>query len=659
MRSSVIRGLLAAFLILSVATPAAQAEVGPDYVSSDNVTLTARIKTVGDGVGGRVVGNYLYVTSTKSLSIFDIKANPANPPQVGIFTLDVEWENEEVPTNGKVLGISASSGCKDPLGIIEGSPRPPSAGEANCLNLYDVRDPANVKFIRSVPGSGEHVSACVLDCSYFYGDNGSITDARDPKTAKLIAGQNFITNAGVKTNCHAVREIADGIIFGSCQPLVLWSVRPEHGGSITKPAVLAVAKNSDNRFIHSNRWPRLGLDKFALVGGEKNAQPQCSDQVSAFMVWDATPALNPDGTFKKDGTFKLLDEVRPKSGTYTDGRSPYNALGCSVHWFQEHPEFRNGGLVALAEYEQGTRFLQITPAGKIIEQGYFLPLGGSASSALWNPDGKHIYNIDYTRGIDVLKWSGPSYRGGPDAFNPGNAQEEPGTTPGTQGKRDEKAIEELKQKEAEQRQANQADCSLILSTATAKPRGKGLALSAGGARFDAQVFQVSRGSSILRKKRVARFSGATGEKVWNGKTPRRKATPNGFYIVRISSGGKARQIVVQRRGGKFVVKSDFQTGSSCGALRSYQLRSPVFGGKRNVGASVAFRLTQNADSVRIEAVRGTKVVKTVTKKDVAANKTVKVAVPARGLKRGTLSFRIVVVRGNNVIAQTTLDATRV
>ena len=59
MRASVIRGLLAAFLVLTVATPAAKAEVGPDYVSSPNVTLTARIKTVGDGVGGRVVGNYL------------------------------------------------------------------------------------------------------------------------------------------------------------------------------------------------------------------------------------------------------------------------------------------------------------------------------------------------------------------------------------------------------------------------------------------------------------------------------------------------------------------------------------------------------------------------------------------------------------------------
>ena len=121
-----------------------------------------------------------------------------------------------------------------------------------------------------------------------------------------------------------------------------------------------------------------------------------------------------------------------RNGTYADGNSPYNALGCSVHWFTEHPQFRNGGAVALAEYENGTRLLQVTPAGKIIEQGYFLPLGGSTSAPHFHPNGKVIYAIDYTRGVDVLRYTGPSYRGGEDPFNPGVAEIEPGTTPGTQ-----------------------------------------------------------------------------------------------------------------------------------------------------------------------------------------------------------------------------------
>ena len=30
---------------------------------------------------------------------------------VGLETLDIEFENEEVPTNGKILGISGEIGC--------------------------------------------------------------------------------------------------------------------------------------------------------------------------------------------------------------------------------------------------------------------------------------------------------------------------------------------------------------------------------------------------------------------------------------------------------------------------------------------------------------------------------------------------------------------
>ena len=143
-----------------------------------------------------------------------------------------------------------------------------------------------------------------------------------------------------------------------------------------------------------------------LAGGETNASPQCDDTVAAFMVWDASEVLKRGGGYKMDSEFKLLDEFRPTNGTYLDGKSPYNGLGCSVHWFQEHPSFHNGGAVALAMYENGTHVLQITPQGKIVDKT-FLPLAGSTSAPHWHPNGKVIYNIDYTRGVDVLRYTGP------------------------------------------------------------------------------------------------------------------------------------------------------------------------------------------------------------------------------------------------------------
>jgi len=662
MRPSVPRALMGALLIVAVALPASSAQA-QDYVASPNIEHIRNIKTVGDGVGGRIVDGKLYVTSTKSLSIWDIMTDPGNPRQLGSFTLDVEWENEEVPTNGKILGMSAEIGCKDPLGVLAGQPSVPMDdldGASHCINLYDVSDPENVTFLKSVVGAGNHTSTCVFDCQYMWGDNGPITDIRDPKNAKIVG--NWLTASKAKTSCHHVREIAPGIVFGSCQPIVLLSARPEHGGSPLKPVVLSMAKNADNRFIHSNRWPRQGRDKFAIIGGETNAPAvlgesesyQCDDKVAAMMVWDTLPALNPDGSFKQGGTFNMLDEQRPRNGTYADGRSPYNALGCSVHWFTEHPEFQNGGVVAIAEYENGTRIKQVQTNGKIVEQGYFLPLGGSTSAPHFHPDGQHIYAIDYARGIDVLKYTGPSYRGGPDPFNPGPPTIEPGRTPGTDGKIDQKAVDELKQREAQM----ERNCSPYALAATARRAGRGLRLGAGGAAFTAQVFQLSSGRSIITKRRVARLSGASGEKTWKGRTPGKKMVKDGFYLVRITTGGKTRQLVFERRKGKFIARRDFQTGSSCAVIRSFQLRSPVFGGRKNVAAAVSFRLTQDMATVYVDVMRGRKVVKRATHRKVLAHKTYKVTVPARGVRRGPVTVRLTAVRGGRPVQIETLNAAR-
>ena len=670
--------LAALIAIAFLAAPAANGQnpSKPDYVSSDNIELVDRIKTVGDGVGARVVGDYLYVTSTKSLSIFDIKTNPEKPAMVGTLTLDVEFENEEVPTNGKILGISGQIGCKDPTNanVITDNPlvgnQPSSTDEATgCLSLYDVSNPAAVRFIRSVSGAGDHTSACVLDCQYFWGDDGAVTDARKPAEAKVIGnwtsklpkrdydGNPSTAPTTFAQGCHFMREIQPGIIFGACQPLFIFSVRPEDGGSITEPVILGEGQTKDlGRFIHSNQWPRDGADKFALAGGETNANPECDDteNTAAFMVFDTLGAIDGKGGFQRPGVLKMISEVRPKNGNYFNGNTPYNGLGCSVHWFQHNPAFRDGGAVALAEYENGTRLLQVTSAGKIIEQGFFLPLGGSTSAPHWHPNGKVIYAIDYTRGVDVLRYKGPTYA--PDAA--GNVVDEPGTVPGTNGRttpEQAKAIADLRAREREQAQS----CSLIATNATARRSGRGLALGAGGATFDAQVFQLSRGRSVIRKKRVVRYRGATGERTWNGRTPRGKALPNGFYLVRISTGGKTRQLTFEKRRGRFVARPDFQTGSSCGALRGFQLRSPVFGGRKNVAASVAFRLTRAAEMVQIRVMRNGKVVRTVTRRKAAANRTYKLSVSARGLKRGTYTFRIIASRANKeVLAQAQLHAAR-
>jgi hypothetical protein len=399
------RFALAALTAVSALTAAAPASagVGPDYVTSDNVEFVRSIKTdVGLTAGATVVGNRLFVTSAKNLAIYDI-SKPEDPQPMGLLNLNVAWENEEVPTNGRILAISNDWFQFVPSCYVAGA-RP-----LNCLQLFDVRDPAAPKELTPIPQNGDHTSTCVLDCQYLLGSEGSITDLRgvlDGAEPKDLGSwfDGVVAKGGARPrDCHHVRELRPGIVMTACQPFNVISVLPEHGGSITEPVILATGANADERFVHSVRWPRRGEDELALTGGEINFNPQCGDDLSAFATWDASET-DETGTFAGP-----LDEVRPTNGTYADGKPPANHLGCSVHWFQEHPTFKNGGLVALAEYENGVRFLQIAKDGQITEQGFWLPLGGSTSSPKWAPGGEVLYAIDYERGIDVLRWKGETY----------------------------------------------------------------------------------------------------------------------------------------------------------------------------------------------------------------------------------------------------------
>src|SRR3954464_7272858 len=102
--------LLAAALAAGFAgSAAAQAPtgVGPDYVTSDNVEYLGFLKAdIGQTTGARIVGKKLYVTSAKNIAIYDI-TDPAKPNPIGSYKINLAWENEEVPTDGKILGVSS------------------------------------------------------------------------------------------------------------------------------------------------------------------------------------------------------------------------------------------------------------------------------------------------------------------------------------------------------------------------------------------------------------------------------------------------------------------------------------------------------------------------------------------------------------------------
>lgn len=367
---ALVTGALVTTALVGSGSPVT-AEPGPGYFASGNVEWLTTMPIHTDGVGARIVGKHLYLTTERDLTIYDI-SKPASPRRVGHMPFvppqEFYFPEEDVDTNGKIL-LSGSQGT---------------------LYVIDVREKANPHVIGSVDGADEHTISCVLDCKYAYGSEGVIVDLRKPSKPKIVGDWTKASGAG--RGGHDVTEVAPGYVVTSTQPIMLLDARRNP----RKPKLLATGSNKDDRFIHGNLWPRKMKDKFLLVGGETSG-PSCSDGSSAaFMTWDARK-------WRRTRSFSMIDEYRVKNGLPTDGDAPAD-LYCG-HWFSTHPTYRNGGLVSIGWYEHGTRFLDVSRKGKIKEVGYFLPLGGSTSAAYWVSK-RIVYAVDYNRGLDILRFTG-------------------------------------------------------------------------------------------------------------------------------------------------------------------------------------------------------------------------------------------------------------
>ena len=358
-----ILGIVAVVVALAATTIPAQSI--PVYFASDNVEYIGYIPLENDTAGARVVGKYLYVTNSRTLTIYDLK-DPENPARLGTVVIgdDPYFAEEDVDTNGKIL----------------------LWGSFGTLKVIDVEDKSNPTVIAELDGADEHTISCVLDCTYAYGSAGVIVDLRNPTKPKIVG--DWSTGTPASGGGHDVTEVAPGMVLTSTQPMMLLDAR----SNPAKPKVLALGSNKDGRFLHSNLWPNQMKDRYYLAGGESSG-PSCDEADGAFMTWDTK-------NWKSTKTFTMVDEYRVKNGLYTDGDSPAN-LYC-MHWFDTHPDYRNGGLVAVAWYEHGTRLLKIDSKGTIKEAGFFIPAGGSTSAAYWVTD-TILYTADYNRGIDIIE----------------------------------------------------------------------------------------------------------------------------------------------------------------------------------------------------------------------------------------------------------------
>ena len=73
-----------------------------------------------------------------------------------------------------------------------------------------------------------------------------------------------------------------------------------------------------------------------------------------------------------------------------------------AHWMELSPEFDGGGVMAVAYYNRGTRFVDVDKDGMMKEIGWITPAEGYTGSPRWISDDV-VYLMDYRRGLEVVK----------------------------------------------------------------------------------------------------------------------------------------------------------------------------------------------------------------------------------------------------------------
>ena len=369
-------GALSLLLPAALFGSAADAGPGPGYFASDNVEFVDHVPLNNDSLGGKLVGDYFYVTSSRGLTIYDV-SDPIAPQRMSFLPLvqQPRAPEEDPDTNGRILLVGSGI---DAEGGLEGK-----------LSVIDVEDKTNPRIIGSLVGAEEHTTTCVLDCSWAYLDDGRIIDLRDPTQPKVAGDWWEGTDV---SRAHDVTEVAPGIVMTSSTPMLLLDARKNPAN----PEVVATVGGTDPRYIHSNAWPRRMKDRFLLVQAESltGADTCDGEETGSLMTFDATK-------WRKTRTFSMIDEMRLGTGLPTEGKMPISTY--CAHWFEVHPGYRNGGVVAMAWYENGVHLVDVSDKGKISSIGYFLPAGGSASAVYWIND-EILYSVDYNRGIDIIRY---------------------------------------------------------------------------------------------------------------------------------------------------------------------------------------------------------------------------------------------------------------
>jgi hypothetical protein len=448
-----LSGLLFALIFGGGRPGTAESQALPSATSPNVKHLASRPGTVAiSGVFSRSAP-YFYVSGLDSVTVFDVR-DPRDPKQVGKLTNAI-FENEAM-TLGERRGPGGATQRFVLLGndLVQAGggpdPRNVQAGRfgGRQLIIVDVTDPTQPEIIGKTPTSSAqggattstHTVACMnASCTVAYsaGDaNGQfsifdLSDLTQPRQVKTVrspaVGPGPIGNAGhhwsvdgagvawhTGSGGAAAFDISDPM-----NPLVL-NATDENG-----------TKTPYNDFIHHNsqrpnaqafsagRAPSVENGNVALVTEEDYANEGdevVCDRAGSFQTWEiptldgaAYRAANPTSEPNK-GTIRPLDTINAPAEAGGGLSTPVGGF-CSAHWFDYHPS----GIVAVAHYQQGLRFINVRDARNLSQFGYATGGGSEVWDAYWAPQRRSsgriipgrktnlVYTVDAVRGVEVFE----------------------------------------------------------------------------------------------------------------------------------------------------------------------------------------------------------------------------------------------------------------
>jgi hypothetical protein len=113
-------------------------------------------------------------------------------------------------------------------------------------------------------------------------------------------------------------------------------------------------------------------------------------------------------------------------------------------------------------------------------------------------------------------------------------------------------------------------------------------------------------------------------------------------------GSDVRRVSMRRVRGKFVRRPASHLKDNCGALQSFKLQRPVFGGAGNRALRITYKLPRGVDRVSLVASARGKVLRRFKGESADAGRFHALELPANGIKRGTdVKVRITIVRAGS------------